>query len=44
MYKGLESAVPSNLAVAESIADKVICLPIYPSLELSKVKGTCKIR
>ena len=32
MYRGLPSASPSNLPVATEIANKVICLPIYPSL------------
>jgi dTDP-4-amino-4,6-dideoxygalactose transaminase len=33
MYKGLDSANPSNLPVASKIADQVICLPIYPELD-----------
>ena len=32
IYKGLDSAIPDNLPVAESMANKVICLPIYPGL------------
>ncbi len=32
MYKGLDSAKPENLMVAEQIAKQVICLPIYPDL------------
>lgn len=32
MYKGLDSANPDNLKTAQQIADKVICLPIYPNL------------
>jgi len=32
MYRGLPSANQSNLPVAESIAQKVLCLPIYPDL------------
>ena len=31
-YKGLESANPANLPVAEEVAKKVLCLPIYPEL------------
>jgi dTDP-4-amino-4,6-dideoxygalactose transaminase len=31
-YKGLDSAKPENLIVANKIADEVICLPIYPGL------------
>jgi len=37
-YKGLESAKPDNLPVAERIAMQVICLPIYPNLDLEKVE------
>ncbi|QBQ54491.1 DegT/DnrJ/EryC1/StrS family aminotransferase [Nitrosococcus wardiae] len=32
MYRGLSSAQRSNLPVASEIAEKVICLPIYPAL------------
>lgn len=32
MYRGLDSANPSNLPVAEKSANSVICLPIYPDL------------
>ncbi|GAB1434699.1 dTDP-4-amino-4,6-dideoxy-D-glucose aminotransferase VioA [Sphaerotilus sulfidivorans] len=32
MYRGLPSAVPSNLPVASETARKVLCLPIYPAL------------
>lgn len=31
-YRGLDSAKPENLQVAERIANEVICLPIYPGL------------
>lgn len=31
-YKGLPSASPDNLPVAEKVAEQVICLPIYPDL------------
>ena len=37
MYRGMESAKPGNLAVGRSIADNVLCLPIYPDLDLSVV-------
>ncbi|MBF6617770.1 MAG: DegT/DnrJ/EryC1/StrS family aminotransferase [Candidimonas sp.] len=37
MYRGLESAEPANLPVAESIASRVLCLPIYPELSLSTI-------
>ncbi|MDH2434226.1 DegT/DnrJ/EryC1/StrS family aminotransferase [Pokkaliibacter sp. MBI-7] len=32
MYRGMQSASPANLPIATSIAKKVLCLPIYPSL------------
>lgn len=35
MYRSLPSASPANLPVARKIADEVICLPIYPALELA---------
>lgn len=37
-YKGLDSAKPESLPVAEKIAKHVICLPIYPVLDLKKVE------
>ncbi len=37
-YQGLESARFSNLPVANKIADEVICLPIYPELEIENIK------
>jgi len=33
MYRGLPSAVPSNLLIARKVANRVLCLPIYPDLE-----------
>ena len=33
-YRGLPSAKPENLPVAEKFAKQVICLPIYPALEI----------
>ena len=35
MYRGLASAAPSNLPVATAAAQKVLCLPIYPALDIS---------
>jgi dTDP-4-amino-4,6-dideoxygalactose transaminase len=43
MYKGLDSARSENLPVAEIIAKKVICLPIYPDLEVDNVYRICKL-
>lgn len=37
MYRGLPSASKRNLPVAFETAEKVLCLPIYPDLELSTV-------
>lgn len=36
-YRGLLSAKPSNLPVAEEIAQQVICLPIYPELDANTI-------
>jgi len=35
MYRGLPSAAQSNLPAAKKAANQVICLPIYPTLEVS---------
>ncbi|MDZ4257990.1 MAG: DegT/DnrJ/EryC1/StrS family aminotransferase [Gemmatimonadales bacterium] len=32
MYRGLTSATPTNLPVASTAADRILCLPIYPDL------------
>ena len=37
MYKDLPSANPTNLPVANRVAEQVICLPIYPNLEYKTV-------
>lgn len=37
-YKGLESASQDNLPVATKVADEVLCLPIYPDLEIEVVE------
>jgi dTDP-4-amino-4,6-dideoxygalactose transaminase len=42
-YNGLPSAEPSNLPVAEAISNKVICLPLYPSLTKEEIVRTCNI-
>ena len=33
-YRGLDSAQPGNLSIAEDITQKILCLPIYPDLRL----------
>ncbi|WP_170800050.1 DegT/DnrJ/EryC1/StrS family aminotransferase [Stutzerimonas stutzeri] len=43
MYRGLPSAAPANLPVARSIADKVLCLPIYPDLDDAAVVAICQV-
>jgi dTDP-4-amino-4,6-dideoxygalactose transaminase len=42
-YRGLASAQPENLPVATKIAEQVICLPIYPLLELETVDKICNL-
>lgn len=37
MYKGLPSASPENLPVARRAANQVLCLPVYPDLEMDVV-------
>jgi len=34
MYRGLPSAAKANLPIAHKVADQVLCLPIYPDLDL----------
>jgi dTDP-4-amino-4,6-dideoxygalactose transaminase len=36
-YKGLESAQRGKMPVAERITEEVLCLPIYPDLDIDKV-------
>lgn len=43
IYRGLPSSHPDNLPVAESIAQKVICLPIYPDLSHDIVDEICQL-
>lgn len=38
MYKGLSSARPENLPIAEDVAQKVLCLPMYPDLSMESVE------
>jgi dTDP-4-amino-4,6-dideoxygalactose transaminase len=42
-YRGLESAQPGRLLVAERITEEVICLPIYSELEVETVKLICQL-
>jgi dTDP-4-amino-4,6-dideoxygalactose transaminase len=43
VYRGLNSAKAENLPVAEKKTRKVICLPIYPDLEIQIVNDVNKI-
>jgi dTDP-4-amino-4,6-dideoxygalactose transaminase len=43
VYRELSSANPANLVVAEKIAKEVLCLPIYPDLEMDVVDEICEI-
>lgn len=38
MYRGLPSASRDNLPVASRAAEQILCLPIYPDLDLSEVE------
>lgn len=37
MYRSVAGASRSNLPVASATADKVLCLPIYPGMEMSRL-------
>ncbi len=36
-YRGLHSAAPENLPIAEKVAKQVICLPMFPALNLNDI-------
>lgn len=45
MYRGMKSAQRNNLPVANTVAEQVICLPIYPSLtneQLTRITNIVK--
>jgi len=42
-YRGLDSAQPGKMNIAERVAQEVICLPIYPDLDKDVVKFICKV-
>lgn len=42
-YRGLASASIANLPIANQIANKVLCLPIYPELQLEDVEKICNL-
>lgn len=43
MYRGLASSSTQNLTEANSLADKVLCLPIYPDIEASALELIVKL-
>lgn len=43
MYKGLDSAHPKNLPIAHKMAEQVICLPIYPGLNIIEINRIINI-
>ena len=43
MYRGLPSADLDKLSTALETSRKVLCLPIYPALDLSVVEEVCRI-
>ncbi len=42
-YRELDSANPTNLPVANKVAEQVICLPIYDNLEIVDVERVIKL-
>jgi dTDP-4-amino-4,6-dideoxygalactose transaminase len=42
-YRGLPSASKGTLPIAETIAEKVLCLPIFPELERNIVLKICEL-
>ncbi|HNU17780.1 MAG TPA: DegT/DnrJ/EryC1/StrS family aminotransferase, partial [Saprospiraceae bacterium] len=42
-YRGLESAQPGKMPVAERITEQVICLPLYPELSVDPLEVICKL-
>lgn len=43
MYRSLDSASSANLPVAKKIAEQVICLPIYPDLDIEIILKICQL-
>lgn len=42
-YKGLESANPANLPIAHKLANQVLCLPMFATLDLDNAKRVIEI-
>ncbi len=43
MYRGLPSAHRDNLPVATATAQKVLCLPIYPGLDMETIQEVARL-
>ena len=43
MYRGLPSAHRDNLAVAASVSQKILCLPIYPDLDVEQIDSITRL-
>ena len=43
MYKDLPSAARSNLPIAYSTSNQILCLPIYPDLQTSVIEQICSL-
>lgn len=43
MYSSLPSAAPNGLPVASAVARKILCLPLYPTLEASDVERVIRV-
>jgi dTDP-4-amino-4,6-dideoxygalactose transaminase len=43
MYRSLPSAAPGNLPVASEMTRKILCLPIYPDLQIDDVNRICDL-
>jgi dTDP-4-amino-4,6-dideoxygalactose transaminase len=42
-YRGLESAQPGKMPIAEGVTEQIICLPIYPTLPKETVEMICEL-
>lgn len=42
-YRGLESALPGKMPVAEKVTEQVICLPLYPELTKEMIENICSL-
>jgi dTDP-4-amino-4,6-dideoxygalactose transaminase len=42
-YAALPSADPRNLPVAERVAERILCLPLYGTLEEDTVRTICAV-